>query len=74
MKKYLQMVRQVMSRFLKVNVVQMARGQNQHANSLATLASSMIEEVPRIIKVELMAEPSINIMVGVLVVVMSEPC
>ena len=74
MKKYLQMVRQVMSRFLKVNVVQMARGQNQHANSLATLASSMIEEVPRIIKVELMAEPRINIMVGVLVVVMSEPC
>ena len=34
----------------------------------------MTEEVPRIIKVELMAEPSINIAVGVLVVAMSEPC
>ena len=74
MKKYLQMVRQVTSRFLKVNVVQMARGQNQHANSLAMLVSSMTEEVSRIIKVELMMEPSINITVGVLVVAMSEPC
>ena len=38
----------------------MARGQNRHADSLATLASTMTEEVPRIIKVELIMEPSIN--------------
>ena len=52
----------------------MARGQNRHANSLATLASSMTEEVPQIIKVELVAEPSINAAVGVSVIAMSEPC
>ena len=32
----------------------------KHADSLATLASSMIEEVPRLIKVELIREPSIS--------------
>ena len=49
----------------------MARGQNRHADSLATLASSMTEDVPRLIKLELIAEPSINIAVGVGVVVIS---
>ena len=49
----------------------MARGQNRHANSLATLASLLTKEVPRLIKVELVAEPSINTGVGVLVVAIS---
>ena len=48
MKEYLQMVRQVMSRFLKAKVLQVAWGQNRHAGSLATLASSITEEVPQI--------------------------
>ena len=52
----------------------MAQGQNQHANSLATLALSMTKEVPHIIKVELMAKPSINAVVGVLVVAKFKPC
>ena len=52
----------------------MARGQNRHVDSLATLASSMTKEVPRMIKVELITEPSINAAVGVSVIVMSEPC
>ena len=56
MKEYLQVVRQVMSQFTKAKVIQVARGQNRHANSLATLASSMTEDVPRIIKVELIAQ------------------
>ena len=38
------------------------------------MASSMIEKVPRIIKVELVAEPSINVIVGVSVVATSELC
>ncbi|XP_075665088.1 uncharacterized protein LOC142634694 [Castanea sativa] len=41
-------------------VNQVAKGQYRYADSLATLASSLIEEVPRLIKVELVAEPSIN--------------
>ena len=34
----------------------------------------MTEEVPQIIKVKLIAEPSINATVGVLVVTASKPC
>ena len=74
MKEYLRVVKQMVSRFLKAKVVHMALGQNRHAYSLATLASSMTEEVPRLIKVELVAEPSINAGVGVSQVTTIEPC
>ena len=74
MMEYLQLVKQTMNQFLKAKVVQVARGQNRHANSLATLASSLTEEVPQLIKVELVAEPSIDARVGVLVVAIAEPC
>ena len=49
-----------MGKFRTAKVVQVAWGQNRHADSLATLASAMNEDVPRIIKVELIMEPSIN--------------
>ena len=62
-----------MGHFLMANVVQVARGQNRHADSLATLAATMMEKVPRIIKVELVAKPSINVVIGVLMVAMPEP-
>ena len=52
----------------------MAQGQNRHADSLATLALSMTEVVPQMIKMELVVEPSINAAVGVSVIVMSELC
>ena len=52
----------------------MARGQNRHTNSLATLPLSMTDEVPRMIKVEFIVEPSINAAVGVSMVAMSELC
>ena len=52
----------------------MARGQNRHADSLATLVSSLAEEVPRLIKVELVAEPSINARVSVSLITTAEPC
>ena len=73
-KEYLWLVKQVMSQFTKAKVVQVARGQNRHADSLATLASSVTEDVPRIIKVELIAEPSINAAISVAMVSTSEPC
>ena len=64
-----------------VKVAQVDRAQNRHADSLATLASSMTEEVPRLIKVELIREPSIGmgdngITVGVEVAMISttRPC
>ena len=74
MKEYLRLVKQVMSQFTKAKVVQVAWGQNRHADSLATLASSMTEDIPRIIKVELIAEPSINAVISVAMVSSSEPC
>ena len=52
----------------------MARGQNRYEDSLVTLASSIIKGVPRIIKVELVAEPNINAAIGVSMVAMSKPC
>ena len=60
MNEYLRVVKQVMGKFCLAKVVQVARGQNKHADSLATLASAMTEDVPRIIKVELIMKPSIN--------------
>ena len=39
----------------------MARGYNRHVDSLATLASSSTEGIPRLIKVELVAKPSISV-------------
>ena len=81
MKAYFQAVKQIISKFYTVKVAQVGRAQNRHANSHATLASSMTEEVPRLIKVELITEPSISmannaITAGVDVAVISatEPC
>lgn len=71
---YLQLVKQTMKQFQEVKVVQIARGQNRHANSLATLVLSLNEEVPWLIKVEVVKKPSIDVRVSVLVVVMAEPC
>ena len=74
MMEYLQLVKQIMNRFKKVKVVQIDRGHNRHADSLATLVSSLTEEVPRLIKEKVVAESSIDARVGVLVVVISELC
>jgi len=65
-----------MSEFCTAKLAQVTQGKNRRADSLAMLASSMTEDVPQLIKVELIAEPSINTVVGVGVVVISttEPC
>ena len=52
----------------------MARRQNWHADPLATLASSLTKEVPRLIKVVSVAEPSVNAGVGVSMVAIFESC
>ena len=68
------MVKQIMSEFCIAKLAQVARGQNRHVDSLATLASSMMDDVPWLIKVELIAEPSINTAVGVAVISVTKPC
>ena len=52
-----------MGKFCTAKVTQMAWGQNRHVDSLATLASAMTEDVPRLIKVELITKPSIGTMI-----------
>ena len=61
MKAYLELVKQTISNFCTVEVIQVARAQNRHADSLATLASSIAEEIPRLIRVELVLKPSIKV-------------
>ena len=61
MKAYLELAKQDMNNFYTVKVIQVARAQNRHADSLTTLASSIAEEIPRLIKVELVPEPSIKV-------------
>jgi len=60
MKAYLQAIKQIINKFCMVKVAQVSWAQNRHADSLATLASLMTEEVPWVIKVELIREPSIS--------------
>ena len=71
---YLQLVKQTIDRFLSVKMVQVAKAQNRYADSLATLASSSTEGIPRLIKVELVAEPSISAGIGVSMVATVKPC
>ena len=44
-----------------MKVAQVGRAQNRHADSLATLASSATEDTPRLVKIELIREPSIDV-------------
>ena len=74
MMKYLPLVKQTMDRFLSVKMVQVVRGQNRHVDSLATLVSSSTEGIPQLIKVELVAEPSIIAGAGVSLVATVGPC
>ena len=46
MKAYLDLVKQVMDGFSTVKVIQVARAQNRHADSFATLASSIAKDIP----------------------------
>ena len=71
---YLQLVKRTMSQFQEVNVIQIVRGLNRHVDSLATLASLLTEEVPSLIKVEVVKERSIDVRVNVSNVRVSMPC
>lgn len=70
---YLKLVKQMVSKFQKIKIVQIIRGQNKHFDSLATLASTLAEEIPRLIKVEVVQEPSIDPKVNISVVLFPKP-
>lgn len=60
MSQYLKLFGALRASFQKVNVVRVPKSQNSHANSLATLASSSDECVPRMIFMELLEQLSIK--------------
>ena len=60
MKEYLKVIKQIMAKFSTMSVTQVARRKNKHADSLATLALAMTEDIPRRIKVEFISELSIR--------------
>ena len=60
MSTYLKLVGTLQACFRRVSVAGVPRGQNSHANSLATLALSLDECVPRMISVELLGHLSIE--------------
>ncbi|XP_075636794.1 uncharacterized protein LOC142609038 [Castanea sativa] len=71
---YLRLAKQMMGNFMTVKIERIARGQNRHADSLATLASSIINKVPWLIKMELVPEPSIAARALILQVTEVEKC
>ncbi|XP_050270008.1 uncharacterized protein LOC126714030 [Quercus robur] len=81
MKAYLSAAKKIISKFGTVKVAQVGRAQNKHVDSLATLASSITEEVPWLIKVKLIRVPSIGMEdncnsagVDVIVISTTRPC
>lgn len=57
---YLKLVCSFLVHIRSVRLVQIPREENNHANSLGTLASSMMDSIPQIISVELLELPSID--------------
>lgn len=57
---YLGIVNQIMSKFQRVKIVQITQGQNKNVDSSTTLASSLVNEIPQLIKFEVVQKPNIN--------------
>ena len=61
MKAYLSTAKQIIIQFGTVKLAQVGWAQNRHADSLAMLASFVTEDTPRLVKIELIKEPSIDV-------------
>ena len=57
MQKYLNQVRRFQSGFKSFTLLQIPRSKNTHANSLATLATSLAQSLPQVILVEDLCKP-----------------
>jgi len=60
MSQYLKLFRVLRANFRKVNMVKKPKSQNSHTDSLATLALSLDECIPRVIFVEILEQSSIG--------------
>ena len=58
MQGYLDRVRCMRARFESFDVLRIPRGENTHADSLATLATSLVRNFPRVIIVEDLCTPT----------------
>ena len=58
MQEYLSQVRRVQTKFESFNLSHIPRGENTHVDSLATLATSSAQNLPRVIIVEDLCTPT----------------
>ena len=58
MQEYLGQVRCVQTKFESFDLSHIPRGENTHANSLATLATSLAQDLPRVILIEDLCTPT----------------
>ena len=58
MQEYLSQVKSIQTKFKVFDVSHIPRGGNTHANSLATLATSLAQDLPRVILVEDLCTPT----------------
>ena len=58
MQKYLNQVRYLQSKFESLNLSQIPKSRNTHADSFATLATSLAQSLPRVILVEDLCKPT----------------
>ena len=70
---YLKKVREFLKTFIRVHVKHVPRAENSRADALAKLATASQEDLGRLILVEHIPEPSVNIDNGEVSPVMSEP-
>lgn len=61
MSQYLKLIGIICANFREVKVIRIPRGQNSHADFLATLTSSLDEDIPRMILTETLERPSIEL-------------
>ena len=70
---YLKKVKELLKKFMRVQIRHVPRTENSRANSLAKLATSSQEDLDRLVPVEHLSEPSVSIESEEISPVMSEP-
>ena len=70
---YLKKVREILKKFVRVQVKHVPRTENSRADALAKLATASQEDLGKLISVEHLPEPSVSIDNGEVSPVMSEP-
>ena len=70
---YLKKVRELLKKFIRVQVKHIPRAENSRADALAKLATASLEDLGRLIPIEHLLEPSVSVDNEEVSPVMSEP-